>query len=388
MKENNAAMLATLLLAQLSSLIVCGTERTDPVLVDPEATKETRALFINLRKLAKDKLLFGHQHTTDYGIGWKDADNRSDVLSVTGSYPAVYGWDMNVMDNPRLPKLIREAYARGGINTISWHMRNPITGGRYSDITRAVEHILPGGRKHEEFKAKLDDFVTFLGKLKDQNGRPIPIIFRPWHEHTHGAFWWCIRSCTPEEYIELWQFTVKYLRDVRSVHNLLYAYSPHKGGIKDKNSYLTNRFPGYEYMDVLGIDCYYKEDPKDLLEVSRIIVELAEEESKIPALTEVGVGRGLSEIGMADWYTKAFLEPVKTDSVARRVAYALVWRNANKRHFWVPYPGHRSVPDFKKFHADPFTVFEEDLPDVYSLPMDVDKKRKPRRHRDTEGNNH
>lgn len=37
--------------------------------IDPEATRETKALFYNLRELAKSKLLFGHQDTTAYGVG-------------------------------------------------------------------------------------------------------------------------------------------------------------------------------------------------------------------------------------------------------------------------------------------------------------------------------
>jgi mannan endo-1,4-beta-mannosidase len=372
----HTTILALLMLLQSLSLIFCGNSHSftgaDLCLVDPDATKETQAVFFNLRRLAKNKLLIGHQNSTDYGIGWKNEDNRSDVRSVTGSYPAVYGWDMAVMDNPRLPKLIRESHARGGINTISWHMKNPVTGGPFSDTTEAVKHILHKGQNHEKFKETLDRFVTFLGDLKDDNDHPIPLIFRPWHENTGDWFWWGTKSCTAPEFIELWQFTVKYLRDTKNVHNLLYAYSPSQTGIRDKRNYLTNRFPGEEYMDIIGIDHYYHEDPQALISQLRIVVTLAEEKNKIPALTETGVAQGLGRTDIGSWFTMAFLEPIKRDPVARRVAYALFWRNARTEHFWVPYPGHRNAPDFKKLYDDPFTVFEDHLPDVYSLPMKND----------------
>jgi len=174
--------------------------------IDPEATRETGALFYNLRELAKSKLLFGHQDTTAYGVGWSAEEGRSDVKSVTGSYPAVYGWDIGCLGRERnldgvefsrQKKLIREAHERGGINTLSWHMSNPVTGRGYLDRrgrANAVPNVIPGGSHHEELKRRLDLFVEFLGELKDKEGRPIPIIFRPWHENNQRRFWWAVRG--------------------------------------------------------------------------------------------------------------------------------------------------------------------------------------------------
>src|SRR3712207_9542616 len=64
-------------------------------LIDPKATKETVALFRNLKKLSKDHILFGHQHATEYGHGWFGEEGRSDVKSITGSHPAVIGIDFS-----------------------------------------------------------------------------------------------------------------------------------------------------------------------------------------------------------------------------------------------------------------------------------------------------
>jgi hypothetical protein len=160
----------------------------DMGITDPEATKETRALFYNLRQLAKSKLLFGHQDSTAYGVGWSAEDGRSDVKTATGSYPAVYGWDigrlgrnknLDGVEFSRLKRLIRQAYERGGINTISWHMSNPVTGRGYLDRSgqaNAVPNIIPGGSHHKELKRRLDIFVEFLDELKDKTGRAMPII--------------------------------------------------------------------------------------------------------------------------------------------------------------------------------------------------------------------
>jgi len=240
----------------------------DRGITDPEATEETRALFYNLRQLAKSRLLFGHQDSTAYGVGWSAEDDRSDVKSVTGSYPAVYGWDighlgrnknLDGIEFRRLKRLIKQAYERGGINTISWHMRNPVTGRGYLDRSgkaNAVPNIIPGGSHHEELKRRLDLFVEFMDELKDKTGRAIPIIFRPWHENNQRRFWWAVRG-DGRDFIKLWHFTVEYLRDTKGVHNLLYAYTPLALNT-DKNSFIApeSGYPGDAYVDIIGIDNY------------------------------------------------------------------------------------------------------------------------------------
>ena len=50
-----------------------------------------------------------------------------------------------------------------------------------------------------------------------------------------------------------------------------------------------------------------------------------------------------------------------------KIAYVMLWRNDNrmKQHFYAPYPGHTSVPDFLKFYNDKSTLFETDLKGMY-----------------------
>ena len=353
-------------------------------IIDPEATQETKALFYNLRELSKSRLLFGHQDSTAYGVGWFAEDGRSDVKSVTGSYPAVYGWDIGHLGSKknldgvefsRLKRLIREAYGRGGINTISWHMRNPVTGRGYLDRrgqANAVPNVIPGGSHHEELKRRLDVFVEFLGELKDKKGRAIPIIFRPWHENNQRRFWWAVRG-DGRDFIKLWRFTVEYLRDTRGVHNLLYAYTPLARG-SEKSSFTApeSGYPGDVYVDIIGIDNYSGQG-QSVAASARLVVEVAEPRGKIAALTEVGPGGGLGSSHPTHFFTKHLLEPLKGDGVAGRIAYALVWRNSRKGHFWVPFAGHPDEADFRKFRQDSFTVFEDDHADVYMMPQRTSK---------------
>jgi mannan endo-1,4-beta-mannosidase len=61
---------------------------------DKQATHETRQLFYSMQRLVDAGAIFGHHDDTAYGVGWTYDANRSDVKSVTGSYPAMYGWDL------------------------------------------------------------------------------------------------------------------------------------------------------------------------------------------------------------------------------------------------------------------------------------------------------
>jgi len=350
-----------------------GAGRVNDVLVDSLATPETVALFKNLHEVAKTGVLFGHQDDLAYGVGWKAVDGRSDVRDVCGDYPAVYGWDLgdigqaanlDGVDFGRMKAWIREAFTRGGINTVSMHLDNPYTGGSSWDNSSAVHSILPGGTHHSSYLRTLDQIAAFFKDLKVLDGRFVPIVFRPYHEHNHSWPWWGKNSCTAEEYSALWRVTVRYLRDTHSIHHLLYAISPQE--IQSESEYLE-RYPGDDWVDVLGMDyykLYTKVNVPDLGRALGVIVRIAESRGKVAALTEVG----MENVPITDWWTAYLLAGIRYDADSRRIAWALVWRNASADHHFGPYPDHSSAADFIAFYRDPFTLFERDLPGMYDSP--------------------
>lgn len=330
---------------------------------DRQATPATKKLFGQLHALLGKGVLFGHQDDLAYGVHWKYQHNRSDVKDVCGDYPAVYGWDLghlelgsqyNLDSVPfdSLRTYIRNVYDRGGVNTISWHLRNPGNGGTAWDTTRIVKDILPGGKKHTVYTAYLDKLSAFLLSLKGSDGTTVPVIFRPFHEHTGSWFWWGQNQCTTKEYVQLWQFTVRYLQK-KKVHNTLYAYSP--ADYKDATAYLE-RYPGDQFVDIIGTDAYHYSTAAAFTALLKqrlnILEKIAVEHNKIPALTETGY----ETIPQADWWTETLLPILKT----YRLSYVLLWRNGRPDHHYAPYPGHSSAADFIKFYNDPATWFERD----------------------------
>ena len=353
----------------LASLIIYTSATSQTA--DINATKETKNLFINLKKLLNKGIMMGHQDDLAYGVKWKYEAGRSDIKDVIGEYPGVYGWELGRLeiDAPdnldgvpfnKMKKYIEEAYERGGVITISWHLNNPLTGkSAWDPAAGTVESILPGGEKNALYKSWLDKVAAFMLDLKGKNGEYIPVIFRPFHELNGSWFWWGKNHCTPEQLKHLYRFTEVYLRHTKNVHNLLYAYNTDR--FSSEEDYIE-RYPGDDYVDVVGFDIYQK---GDILDNEKFIIELdkslttlekiAALQNKIPALTEFGY----NTVPDPTWWSEVLTTAIEQHAIA----YVLAWRNAgqksaNEIEYYVPYTGQRSEADFKKFSQQPKIFFE------------------------------
>jgi mannan endo-1,4-beta-mannosidase len=346
--------------------------------VDRLATHETKMLYANLKKISERHILFGHQHATEYGHGWSGDADRSDVKSVTGSHPSVIGVDLSRFSSPsveirektkqELKKTIEDTYNRGGIITIAWHFSNPISrdGFYWRDSTSlpAVKYIIPGGEANEKYKSILNEIGAWAHTIKGKDKKLVPVIFRPYHEFDGGWFWWGKPHCTRVEFISLWQFTVSYLRDSLAVHNFIYAFSP-DNKFKTEAEFLE-RYPGNDWVDMVGMDNYgdmgrngYDLDSAALK--LKIVSDFALHSGKLAAFTETG----LESIPHTKWWTDILLRVLKMHHL--QLAYVLVWRNDTQSptHYYAPFPGQISAPDFMQFYNDPYTLFEKDLKNIY-----------------------
>lgn len=335
-------------------------------------TAETMNLLENLKRIPQRGFMFGHHDDPLYGIGWEGDEGRSDVKSVCGDYPAVMSFDLgrielggdSSLDNIAFEKIRREIiaqYNRGGMSVISWHTGNPATGGDSWDVsdTTVVASVLPGGANHGKFLTWLDRVAGFMHTLKTGDGVKVPVLFRPWHEHTGSWFWWGQRLCPAEDYKALWRLTYDRLCE-RKVDHLLYAYSP--GSEPNTPEEYLERYPGDDIIDVLGFDCYqfdeavYREQMDKSL---RLLTEVAGNHHKAMAVTETGY----EAIPDPVWWTET-LSPLLS---GYPVSYVLVWRNARERaaHYYAPYPGQASATDFVKFYERPETLFATDVKALY-----------------------
>jgi mannan endo-1,4-beta-mannosidase len=369
MKKNKKTSLLLIFIMLL--LVSCNTtvkeKKSKPTLVDKNASESVVELYKKLIEISKKGFAVGHQDDTSYGLGWKHSDIenvQSDVQKVTGDFPAVFGFDLGWLEINRpynldtvpfndMKDLIIDAYNKGGIITISWHLNNPVSGGSSWDKTKAVQTILDGGEQREKYELWVLRVADFMKSLQ-YNGNPIPIIFRPYHEMNGSWFWWGGENCNPKDYIVLWQETVKLLRDKYNVHNLLYAYSPNK--LNPTDEYLEY-YPGDEYVDILGMDIYdfnnSEEYVKSVIHDLAIVKKVASEKKKPYAFTETG----LESLQTENWFTGVLYPAIENSGIS----WVLTWRNYDTKHHYMPYNGQLNETDFIVFEKLPKTIFLKDL---------------------------
>lgn len=341
--------------------------------IDKNATKETKNLYLNLLATQKQGVMVGHQDGLAYGLNpdgtrWIGQDGRSDIKTVAGEHPAVLGWDLGKIefDSTRnldkipfvkMKQYIEETYNRGGVNTISWHLHNPVEPKKntWDKADSTIKNIFNNAENLKRYESWLDNVADFIKNLKGKKGELVPVIFRPFHEHTGSWFWWGAGHCTADEYKKMWRFTIDYLIKKKKVHNMLIAYSTDR--FNSKEHYLE-RYPGNDYVDMVGFDIYHTNAPssndkfkKDFQRMVTTLEEIATEVNKPCAVTEMG----LEKIPEADWFTSIVL-PVVQDT---KLSYFLLWRNGYDRHYYAPYEGQLSAPDFIKMFQSGKVLLEK-----------------------------
>lgn len=360
--------------------VVDKLEKAKVYMVDKNATKETKALYKNLWLLRDKGTMFGHHESLLYGRNWNNEPGRSDVKEICGDYPAVCSLDFSKIENGAtagingslfddIRRVTKEAYNRGEVITYCWHADNPLTGGNSWDNSsnNVLSEILKeGSETNIKFKGWLDNLANFANTLQDENGNMIPIIFRPFHEHTQTWNWWGKKCATEEEFVGLWKFTIKYLRDTKGIHHFIYSISPQMDNVQPKEDILY-RWPGDEYVDFIGMDCYHGTNTEAFKNNLKNMKEISEEKQKPFGVTETGL-EGLWHNGSlySNYWENEMIEPLK----GAKASFVILWRNeydpnGKGSHFYGPFKGQGSEASFMKLYESPEFLFSKDLPYMY-----------------------
>ena len=342
-------------------------------LADPAATAETKALYANLWAIRDKGWLFGHHDDLMYGRKWYGTQGGSDTKEVCGDYPAVYSLDLSSFmderseteaeDNALRRKLMKEAYDRGMVITACLHLNNPLTGGDAWDNSSnqvAAEILKTGSATQVKFNGWLDKLVAVAKNLKGSDGKAIPIIIRPFHEHTQTWSWWGSSCTTTQEFIDLWRYFVDYLKKA-GVHTFIYAISPQMDSKKVESDFLF-RWPGDEYVDFIGMDCYQGIKNDIFLGNLKLLSKLSTEKKKPAGVTETGV----EGFKVADYWITNIAAPM----AGRKMSLLVTWRNkydplGQGSHYFSVFPGHVSEESFRSMYDRSDTYFCGDLPPMY-----------------------
>jgi mannan endo-1,4-beta-mannosidase len=360
----------------LAILVSSGFSEELPLPADKNATIQTVRLFQSMLKLQQKGVMYGHQDDLMYGFSWWYEKDRSDTKDFTGDYPAVAGFELGGLELGnelsldsvsfvQIAEQIKVHYKRGGIITVSWHANNPLTiqipdvasrrqGGTAWDVSSkdVVKSILPKGVNHNLFNRWLERLSSFFIGLKDENGVPVPIIFRPYHEHSGNFFWWGTGLCTNEQYASLWRYTVEFFRDKKGIHNILYAYNTDR--VASLGQYLKG-YPGDDIIDMLSVDMYDRGEQfsAELDNALKFVTETAIAKAKLSALSETGERRG-----MTDWWSTVLMPVVSKYPVG----YVLTWRHTYNPKIRGVQNSDKPFPDdFLNFYKSPRSLFLKDI---------------------------
>lgn len=118
----------------------------------------------------------------------------------------------------------------------------------------------------EWFEKRFEEVVTFLQGLEDKDGKPIPIVIRLLHEGEDDWQWWGTGSVSISDYIGFFRYLEDNIRNRSQLHNLMFAWSPDRYwdniGSGDNKDFMV-RYPGDNYVDIIGYDDYSIGDPKN-----------------------------------------------------------------------------------------------------------------------------
>lgn len=339
---------------------------------DPNLNQQAKDLYSRLLGLTKQGISFGQQQPFGTGNNFPVTNQlEEDFFDVTGDYPAIVGFDLELISlqsdagtsgisfldefiNKFVQKVIT-AHENGSIITISWHFGNP---NNYKfdgsvEFDNAVTKMLANGELRDLFIQRLGRAAKLLNKLVDSQGHSIPVLFRPWHEMNGDFFFWGEGFRTTEEYKQLWKDTIKILSEDFNVHNLLYVYAPNL--VSTESEYLRN-YPGDDFVDMLGIDVYDFRNRKFLSSAIRnlkIVEDIAISKNMLFALTETG----LRNVTKDNWWTERLYKAIRSSSIT----YAMVWRNDMTTFFHVPFLGHSSQENFKEFLEKEIILLSKDI---------------------------
>ncbi len=268
----------------------------------------------------------------------------SDFKAISGKFPALYGWEFSprhdnqneTYDYVSFDTTIEEAkkaYNRGGVNAFNIHpYRLDNNGTMYDNAPGLVAKMIPGGELHDAYKQILDKYVLEFNKLKDNNGNPIPFIFRPYHEANHNWFWWGSTACTDDEFKTLFRFTIEYMRG-KGLNNMLVCYAP--GYFQNEATYMA-RYPGDDVVDILGFDGYYGNnnghgtDWQTLKNHLTILKSIGEAKNKPVSWAETGE----KNLDTADYFSQ--LNQAITETGIKPI-YLMFWANYQQNEYYVPY---------------------------------------------------
>lgn len=251
-------------------------------LSNKNATVSAQRLYEYLKTTYKNNCITGQMEST-----WKGSPDyeMNYIFNNTGKYPAIRGLDFMHNDFEGVVERSIEWWKKGGIVTICWHtgadFASAYTESQSDDINWS-EAFTEGSHTYNSLISGMDRAVPYLMKLQDSD---VPVLWRPFHEFDGKWFWW--GKGDSENFVKLWKLMYERYTYHWKLNNLIWVL-----GYSHSGTNLPGWYPGDEYVDIVGGDCYEHGPNHDLYVKMTEIADsdmpiVFHECGKIPTATEL-----------------------------------------------------------------------------------------------------
>eukprot|EP00808_Paulinella_micropora_P025706 g58617.t1 len=267
----------------------CQDGTTPPPGPGPSATVQRLLEF--LRSVPDGQIITGQHNKEGPPSRW-----TAQVYDWTGQYPGLWGGELgfNPWDVADRAKVIDQAiteWSHKSLVALTWHACPPhLSSCYYDDIwyhnflsdSEWTELTTEGTARNNDWKARLDEIVPHLQRLKDAG---VPVLFRPFHESNMDWSWWQGRA-GPSGIRKLWIFTRNYLTVQKGLTNLAWVWNLQDNWSDNLPAHVQSYYPGDAYVDIVSVDFWGSQQPT--WEWYQAMLDLARPGNKPLVLGEVG----------------------------------------------------------------------------------------------------
>ena len=340
-------------------------------LCNPNASDNAKRLYSFLRACYGKYTISGQYSGDNEG---KDSREFKEIDKRTGEKPAILGLDVMALGistkvdhqaggGDMVPIQAMDWYNNeNGIVTLCWHWHAPAQyleangqpwwRGFYTDSTSFDLGKAMSGEDKEGYDAIVAELDNMAEQLKPLAEADVPVLWRPLHEAAgdpkypgNAWFWW--GASGKGAYLELYKLMYDKFVNEYHLDNLIWVW----------NAQNQEWYPGDEYVDIVGYDCYPAEkDSSSQKEYYDFLAECSPTHSKIIAETENG----------------AMFDPDAAFNEGTRWSFFATWNGEFTLKDKQLSDQYTTFDMWDKIYSSERVLTLDELPDLKSWPIDLD----------------
>jgi hypothetical protein len=177
------------------------------------------------------------------------------------------------------------------------------------------------------FEDRCKEVAGIINEFVDENGQPIPFIFRLWHEWEDSWMWWGAKYVSADDYKRFFILTEQIIRKYAPNAQILWAYCSDRFVNNEKE--FMSRYPGDSYVDVIGFDDYAigksNKDWKATVNRAKMVSKIAQKRNMATALFETNNNKRK----VPNYYTEHLNRMLKTKGVNLSIVQIWSLKNFN-----------------------------------------------------------